>query len=495
MAAAFWLFLACVLLSEWTYPPELFDSASFVVYAQNFPKLLLTGQFPWNDAARWAPSALCWLICRLLFIPLTDMNIMRVFETMIIVWVTTGAFLWTQIADILGVRERGKWLGLILLYVNFGMIKIDIYQPILTDQTAFLIALAELYFYLSKQPGALIGVTLFGAFTFPGLEIVGLALYALPADPLQPLPDRLAVHGTRDWIASRSNVFIAGALALLTALFIFIALQPLQIYLKYGASQVQWFDHVFDELKPLSIALAALYVFLSIAWLLRCQWWSPLSRLSLRKVASAALLYLGIWIVRLSISRGHSPAYAILGFEPNPYLEFPVWLFRRPGIFPLSFSLAALTYFGVAVLFIYAYWKSATEIMQKWGLPIVIIAGMAVFMHFDPSSRHSTQVYPIMVAFAVAAADVMLNRWNALIPIAAVAVAQSRVWINLNPAGGGLQPDMPWTTERVDHYISIYFPFWPKRLAECDVGSRDHSDRHGLHRHSARSPVASERSG
>jgi len=445
VVTAFWLFLFCVLLSERVYPPGLWDAAEYIAYAQNFPKLLFGGEFAINGAARWGPSALCWLISRVLFIPLTDMNIMWMFEAMVVVWATTGALLWVRIASILGVRDTGKWLGLILLYVNFAWLKYHVYVPILTDATAFTIALAQLYFYLSKRPWALVGATLCGAFTFPGLEMIGFLLYALPSEPLQPLATHAAASGIRGWIISRSNVFIAAALALATAFFVSVAsLRPAKEYLGN-----EWLLYTFRDLLPLSIAFAALYVYLAAAWLLRCQWWAPLYRLNIPRIVLGAALLAGIWVIRLSIGHGHSLAGESLGFEPNPYLSFPVELFRRPAIFPLSFSLGALMHFGLGVLFIYAYWNAATKIIWTCGLPIVLIAGMAAFMHLETSSRHATQVYPIMMVFAVAAADMTLRRWTALVPIVLVALLQSRVWASFND----------WTA--IDEFLAIYLPYWP----------------------------------
>jgi hypothetical protein len=462
VVSAFWVFLTTVLLSESIFPPHASDQGEYIRYAKNFPEMLLTGQFATNGAARWGPSALCWLISQLFFISLTDMNIMRIFQTLVIVWGTVGAFFWTRIADILGVRDKGKWLGLILLYVNFGAIKFDVYMPVMTDASAFLIALAQLYFYLSKRPLALIGVTLFGAFTFPGLEVTGLLLYVLPADPLQPLPQSLVAQGARGWIVSCSNLLIAGALALATAVLIYIALPPLAIITRFQEpAYLRIFsNHIFSDLIPLSIAMAALYVFLATGQLLRCDWWTPLRRLKYRRAVVGILVLSGIWVVRLAIARGHSDAYLQLGFEPNPYLEEPMHIFRRAGAFPLSFALASLLWFGLGMLFIYSYWKVATKIMQRYGLPIVVIVGMATFLHFDTSPRHMTQIYPIAIAFTVAAADRTLNRWSALIPVALLAVLQSRVWASINPAGG--LSGAAWTDEQLAHFISVMAPYWPQ---------------------------------
>jgi hypothetical protein len=461
VVSAFWIFLATVLLSEWIYLPQAFDQTEYIRYTKNFPEMLLTGQFAMNAVARWGPSGLCWLICKLLFIPLTDSNIMRVFESFVIIWGTTGALLWTRIADRLGVRDRGKWLGFILLYVNLGAIKYNVYMPIMTDATAFLIALAQLYFYLSKQSWALIGVTLFGAFTFPGLEVIGLLLYILPAGGLHPLPPHSPVDGARSWILSCSNLLVASALALATAALIYLALQP-------RVPELSVYEHVIRDLVPLSVAAAILYVFLSIVHLLRCDWWTPLRALTYRRLAIGCLLLAGVWIVRLATAHGYSYASQTLGFEPNPYLEYPSWALRQAGIFPLSFAWSSLRWFGLGMLFIYCYWKPATEIMQKHGLPIVAIAGLATFMHFDTTTRHLQQVYPIMIAFSVAAADRTFHRWSALIPLTVIAVLQSRVWASINPES------VPSPETWAERYYSVLVPYWPQSTiaaATIPIGS------------------------
>src|SRR5688572_6201939 len=96
---------------------------------------------------------------------------------------TCGA--WASIARSAGISWRGRWLGFVLLFVNFATLRMPFYYPILTDCAALFLGAALLLFHLRGRTVAMAATLLMASFTWPALVLFGAPLFVFPRRPLE----------------------------------------------------------------------------------------------------------------------------------------------------------------------------------------------------------------------------------------------------------------------------------------------------------------------
>jgi hypothetical protein len=155
------------------------DGMAYGQTAELFWKLLSTRKLNPYDLQRCLPSALVHYGLALFHAALSPQNILLGFRILNLILLTGAGFVWGLVVGELKLSGPLRWFSGIL-FCNFFVLKFYFYLPVLTDQTAFFLAICLLYFYLKRKQAAVLAVSILGFFTWPLSFLGGLLLYLWP---------------------------------------------------------------------------------------------------------------------------------------------------------------------------------------------------------------------------------------------------------------------------------------------------------------------------
>jgi len=449
------------------------DGTRYAAIAKDFGPEVFGRKLDAYRMQRIAPSGAVHYGLRLLGLSTADdAHILRGFQVYNMLLLIAGVYAWHGIAARLGLGPRGLWLGFAAMYVNFAVLKMTFFSPVLTDTTALVAGMFLLYGHLAGHAWLVWLVGLAGAFTWPLLLPLALVLLAFPrgAGPPDVPAGRLPA---RWWIAGGSAVAVAAAWRVV------VVGQTID-----GAGPI-WYSWA-----PLAAVLVCAYLAAATWWLIDRQALARLRRVlaepqqrgvpnehsrfgdGTEQTAGNALR--GVPERGLAASRaihgtprrafptGHRPritqdhlaalalaaAVAALrtfvfvpsaepGYTVKQYLcAVLVSSVAKPGVF----FVAHVVYFGPIVVAAILLWPRVCERIRGQGPGVVILAGTAVVLSIGSESRQLVSFLPLVAAFTVPAIDELPRaRWHDVVFLAAGLVA-SKCWLPLNhgPTTGNL---------------------------------------------------------
>ncbi len=382
-----------------------------VVYARaagNLEALIASRALHWYWIQRLAPTVIVHFAMRIAGIPLQDRNIILGFEIYSLVIWLVGIGVWWLIAAELRLSEKNAWLGMILLFVNHANLKMRFFLPTFSDNSAFLLGILLVYFFLRRQSFGVWSVMVVGEFTWPSIFLFGAPLFLFPFRPLPPRPARAAS-------------LAVGALAALVFLGLyFFPLAPVGNF--QGYQRGKWLA------GALALTLAVLYLFSLTR-----------SLFNNRALFDARLLWQnGVW-KRLAIMALTAAGIRLLVRSLGNNAPFSgvttvaqwaeVTLVASATQLPLLFLVAAAVYLGLIVLLAFLKLPDLSRQVQAWGSGAVLFAwGSAVFL-LDSQSRHLIHALPFWAAAAAKAAEAYEWRPRHYWTLASVALVVSKVWL------------------------------------------------------------------
>jgi hypothetical protein len=382
-----------------------------VVYARaagNLEALIASRALHWYWVQRLAPTAIVHFAMRIAGIPLQDRNIILAFETYSLVIWLVGIAVWWLIAAELRLSEKNAWLGMILLFVNHANLKMRFFLPTFSDNSAFLLGLLLVYFFLRRQSFGVWSVMVVGEFTWPSIFLFGAPLFLFPA---RSLPSRPA----------RAASLAVGALAALVFLGLyFFPLAPVGNFQGYQRGK--------GLAGALALTLAVLYLFSLTRSLFnsrtlfdaRLLWQDGVWK----RLAVIALTAVGIRLLVHSL--GNNAAF---GGVSTVAQWAEVTLVASATQLPLLFLVAAAVYLGVIVLLAFLTLPDLSRAVQAWGTGAVLFAwGSAVFL-LDSQSRHLIHALPFWAAALAKAAEEYEWRPRQYWTLAVAALVVSKVWL------------------------------------------------------------------
>jgi hypothetical protein len=383
---------------------------------------------------RILPSAVVHYSLRFCAIPLTHLNVVYAFGLLNTAVLALTAFVWCQIAKTLRVSERGKWLGVIALFVNDPVLRMSTYHPVLTDIAAFGISMLMLHCYLKGRRLALCLLTALGAFDFPVLIFEGGLLLLFPRDRLQ---DETCFPAPR-W----RSTLIAAALA--SVVFLFITYQvmtgppswpprsdgTLLNFLKLRPATLGARASELIEFIGLGAVISAVYIFLAMRRLSDCDRFLNLSYLWQRLRTPAFLTGLVfIVLVRRAVfwcSSGSPPSDPIVpGGIMDALARVAHETVRRPGIFAVSHA----EFYGPIVFIAFLAWAAVCRLIHRHGLGLTLAVTFGILLSLESESRKTITFYALIVPFVVQAMDAVGLRLSACWLFAILSFVFSKIWI------------------------------------------------------------------
>jgi hypothetical protein len=375
---------------------------------------------------RILPSAIIYHLFRALSVQPTDENIILGFVLLNALLITLTGYLFALVADELGISRRGKWLGFVGLFFNFAVLKHRLYDPVLTDTSAYATGMLLLYFYLKRKRAGLLISTALGAFVWPTILLQGTLLLAFPRpEASDVLP---VATGVRP-VSARPFYLKAGAVAI--SLLVSLAGLLLILYvLRVGVPIVL---PVFRPSLPLSIAVVVLYLFYGMKTLLLAGELLNvdhlLSYLAKKRVvlgmASAVLLFVLVKLAQAALTQQAGPNYPV-----SLYVLTTFWVCV---IYPAVFLISHVVYFGPIVLLLLFLRKEVCRLIQEHGLGLWLCAALSLLLSLNSESRQMINFLPVFVVFVARATDDL--RWGKAQYwlLAVLSLLLSKAWLRIGP--------------------------------------------------------------
>jgi hypothetical protein len=416
------------------------DGGTYAAYAQDFYRLVFLNKVPPYYIQRVFPSAVIYYTLCALHIPKTIPVLIGSFLTLDILLVVLIAWGWCGVARELRLSLTGKWLGWCALVVNYACLKWIPFYPVLTDTAALALGLFMVLAYLRRSTLGLMALTFIGAFTWPTCLVIGALLIVFPRQSQESEPTA---------VSPLVQYGLAGLVAAVVGLFVYRVLRvPISVERCYLPGD---FSPTFAT-QNLSIVLVTAFVFVAMACLLRRsgdgfrldflvqpRWWGGF-------LIAGSLVVL-IWYLQYALAN-HQPQIA--GPQPPTLLVVLRQTAYTSCMYPGFFLVTHVAYFGAGVLLLLLFWPGACDEMNRMGRALPLIAALTVLLALNPQTRCLSNLFPMLLPFAIKAADRFRWERRQVLALGAAAWLLSKMWIRLNyiPIVGA--PDFqavgPWFT-------------------------------------------------
>jgi hypothetical protein len=321
--------------------------------------------------------------------------------------------LWNDIADRMRIGERGRWLGFLLLFVNFSVLRVPFYVPVNTDPSALFLGALLLDFHLRNNGPGMLATLLVGAFTWPSFLAMGAPLYVFARPSTErseePLPPRHA------WAAG-------GAVALLYVANVLTFAPAMELPSTVAPMARAWL--------PVSLVLVVAYLAFAYRHLLddaRLFRWEPyLECIRPRRLAVLLLVAIGIRLVVAALAGGNPPMDASL---------FRRYLALQPLMRPALFIVSHAVYLGVLPLLLVLRWRQAARVAHGLGVGFTLfLAGVMALSVITESRQLSNGLVALVLVAVLAFEDVRWPAWGSIV-VVAIALVASKVWFGINHEG------------------------------------------------------------
>lgn len=407
------------------------DGVVYGRWAKDFYNQVFLSEVTQYELQRVLPAALVHFSLRLIGAPLEDRNIILGFGVLNLFLLVIAVSVWGRIADALELSDKGKWLGFVGLVLNFAILKMTFYHPVLTDTSAFALGMLLLYFFLKDNSPGLWIVSLLGAFTWPTIMYFGLVLLVFPRkrDKAPDVPPALKILPA-----------LAAALITVAGIIYFHFIKNLR------PSVLESKAMPIESVVPLSVAGVALYLFFAVKPLADFGGLYDIGyiirSLRFRNLVLAITVYLATQLVVITLSSE----------EPGPTRLFFVTTLLESVTKPLIFMVAHPIYYGPLLILTFLLWKPICRHIHQYGIGLIIVMIVGVVLSINPESRRHIPLLPFFVAFTVKDAEAL--RWNATRSwlLVGLSLFFSKIWLPINrrPLEGN-PLDFPWQRYFMNH--------------------------------------------
>lgn len=319
-----------------------------------------------------------------------------------------SCLLWVLISRRLGVSAFAQWLGGVVLFANYALLKYFLFYPVLTDASAWFLSLLLLYVYLLKQPYLVLAVAAVGYFTWPTVFMQGLVLALFPYHDVSSRESREKVNlpereQQSDFWGDMWKFILVAILVVLAAAFVYFVLIRHELY--PGPQP----EPIVDWLLPLAAPLLLACVGGALWPLLRQfpfrEFFAMLNkRTFLLRLAIAGLLVVGLWWAKQGIQSPTLPAMVTTEQFVGGNLSSAVSK-------PLIALVAHCVFFGPALLLVLLMYSDVAQATLRTGLGnALVVMGGVVFMACVSESRQVVNFIPPLVLCLALAVDARFQR-------------------------------------------------------------------------------------
>ncbi len=368
------------------------------------------------QAQRVLASALVWCMMHPLGIRPTIANHLVGFELLDLAALVAAAAVWAHIAlRVMRWRPAAAWAGFVALFGCFANARHALYDPVLVDSLAFLLGMVMVWGYLARRQLAVWLAGLLGAFAWPPLPPIAVAMLVLRR-PREVLPE-----STARWPRYLGPAAVVAGVALVLNMMRVYHAHPVE-----GVGDEKLLRWILEPLLVVTVPLVVAQ--LAAGWYLivrERRLWSigeyvrgraPLD-VTLALAGALAIYAVRAWWIAKAGTQGGGP-------DANQFLcEYSLELMRGP----LWGLVHHVVYFGPIVLVAVLAWRRASAVAVEWGPAAAIGAAMIVWFSVASESRQWIHLFPLLVALAIAATRDLWTPRRTL-AFAAIALPWSKLW-------------------------------------------------------------------
>lgn len=348
-----------------------------------------------------------------------------------------------KISDYLNYNIVSEIIAYALIFWQFIIIKLTGYCPYGGDFYAYSLALWIFYFFISKQPFKMLGLSVVGAFVWQSMLPLALILFVLPMKGYN------IVDGVNMTKKDQIVLTICKALVLLA-----VAMIPFTILL-YSKSQGGWW--MWSMVIPYSFFYLPKWVLLISSICILCVTYMMLRPLkfnlwefikctimniSWRNVVIAIVVYLGFKF----------GVYYLANSSLDPPIsskELIMRIFWEPFILPLKFCGTHLAACGMVLPLFIVLYKSILKEISEHSIGYIAAIAMLLLFGLQSETRYVLNFIPFAIfPIAIVLNKIELKKW---VPyaICAIQFAFSGIWYHINI------PELPDVLENCDSWVYV----------------------------------------
>jgi hypothetical protein len=390
------------------------DGRFYTPVVQDFRGQVLDKGLDAYRVQRLVPPAIVALGMKTFGVRRDDPNIVTAYAIYNLILLLGVLVLWNDIADRLRIGERGRWLGFLLMFVNFAAMRVPFYIPVTTDPSALFLGALLLDLHLRDHGPGMLATLVVGAFTWPSFIMMGAPLYVFgrpsantaPEEPLAP---------RRAWTvgAAAGLLFLANLLAFVPAMWLPTGLAPL--------------DRAW---VPLSLVLVLAYLVFAYRHLADdarlFRWRTYREAIRPRRVALLIVAAIGVRLVVAALAIGRPPMDLSL---------FRRYLALQPLMRPALSMVAHTVYLGLLPLLLLVSWRRASGVARRLGLGFTLfLAGVVLLSVITESRQLSNSLMALVLIAVLAVEDRRWPAWGTVL-LASIALLASKFWFDINREG------------------------------------------------------------
>lgn len=389
------------------------DGMEYADIARNFPNFLLNHSLSQYRFQRILPSGIVYLIAEFSQISLIPpQNVVLIFSIYNLILLLLAVGLWYRIANKLQWTPAIRLISFAGLFLNFAIFKVALFNPVLTDPSAFFVGLLLVYYFLEDKYIKLLLTTFFGAFIFPTFLTLGLLLFTFPLQQ----PTSISIPNLPKPHYSAASIVIANIMGLTAAT------AAILLYLFHGINKTLPYWH-----SPLGLMLGAVGLFLYVVMgsipLLNMKF-NIKKYFNPTRIITAISIFMLVKFFIFFMSNGTTGDLSTYTFVRA--------IFIRALAFPLIFFISHIIYFGPIILLIAFFWKEFVIFIQTRGLAVISVTVLTFFLSLNSESRQLINFFPFII---IMFAD-MLNQQRPsnrfVIAFILLSMLTSKIWMLCN---------------------------------------------------------------
>jgi hypothetical protein len=371
---------------------------------------------------RFFPSLLVHTIFKICSIEFTPANVILGFKVMHTILLTLAAVMAKGIFTHFKLRPISQVIGFVLLFFNYGALNFTYFYPVMTDTPAFFLSVAAFYFFVRGELLNLALIALIGAFTWPVITVMAIALLIFPNYPVEykPLPTKFKL----------GLGFVAAAYALAMGWYLIIG--------NGEKADLQFVLPLKEDFLPVSFFYVAL-LFLFMPWLLNNKTFLSIDYIKTafnpNRIFAIVMVMVLFLVLRGSISFNQSSEYVTLYHQVKIHL---VYAFVRPLITIFSH----FNYWGVIMVLVIIFWGRFSAFVTTFGLGMAGVLFLNVaFFGMKPESRALVHFFPWLMILMALFLDKFEFHKSFYAFIILVNAIMGKLWLVFNDNDAAINPD------------------------------------------------------
>jgi hypothetical protein len=384
-----------------------YDGTTYSAMTRDPMKIVFGGILDVHRIQRVVPSLVVYSVLRPFDLNESNPAIVIGFQVLNFALMAAAAYVWWLIARRLNLSRPAGWVGFLALLVNYGLIKVQAYSPVMTDTFGFFLGLVVLACVVFKRPGLLPWVAVLGAFTWPTVTYSALGLYVFsrPGGPLRP---------NRWW-----GVAVAGIAA--------IAIPVLGVYSYRCGSNVcpspLMYGSVVPGLMPISVVVLAALIYLALRPVVEVLTVPAVLRaLDWRRLIVAVVLMLLISRVQHDLA---DPSFRTVS---RTLYNTALGGLAKPA----GNLVAHAVYYGPALLLLALTWRRAVREVRQFGAGFVALLFGFLLIAVTNEARILMNEWPMFALMAAIVVDKLEWRRFEVVVFGLLALVTSRLWFPVN---------------------------------------------------------------